>query len=405
MKVDIYNYPKRLDSAVKYVKNSSLSKRNKQIILKFRDNCSLLGIGLPRTVRYIGVLKYLAELLKKDFDKANREDIMRVVGIINEHPKYSAWTKVTYKKILKRFYKWLRDTDESPPEVKWIKADLKRCEKKLPGDGDLLTEQDVKKIIDTANKPRDKAFVSLLYESGCRIGEIASIQIKDVKFDDYGATINVQGKTGSRIIRVISSVPYLATWIQNHNLKHDKTAPLWICIGGKNGNNMMSYSNFRNLLQRLFDTAKIKKRFNPHIFRHSRATFLANHLTEFQMNQYFGWVQGSDMPSTYVHMSGKRIEDSILELHGLKKASGKKQESLKPLVCPRCDTLNPNDNKFCKKCGGFLDLKAAMVIDRHMKKEKEDQEIFNGLIKEMLKDQKFKESFMEKFQEIGLRNN
>ncbi|MEA3378864.1 MAG: hypothetical protein U9Q69_04460 [Nanoarchaeota archaeon] len=52
------------------------------------------------------------------------------------------------------------------------------------------------------------------------------------------------------------------------------------------------------MIRKLFKEAGVDKKHNPHTFRHSRASYLANYLTEFQMNQYFGWVQGSDMPST-----------------------------------------------------------------------------------------------------------
>lgn len=39
-----------------------------------------------------------------------------------------------------------------------------------------------------------------------------------------------------------------------------------------------------------------EKPVNPHHFRHSRATYLANYLTEAQMCEWFGWVHGSRVP-------------------------------------------------------------------------------------------------------------
>ncbi|KXA90543.1 hypothetical protein AKJ40_01415 [candidate division MSBL1 archaeon SCGC-AAA259M10] len=51
------------------------------------------------------------------------------------------------------------------------------------------------------------------------------------------------------------------------------------------------------MLNRVAEKADIDKPVNPHHFRHSRATFLANRLTESQMCEWFGWVQGSDRPS------------------------------------------------------------------------------------------------------------
>ena len=105
--IDIHNYPKKLESAIKLVKNSAISSGNKKLIIDFKDFCSLNGIGLPRMIRYLGILKDWARMLKKDFDKAKKEDIMKAVKVIQENERYSAWTKATYKIMLKRFFKWL----------------------------------------------------------------------------------------------------------------------------------------------------------------------------------------------------------------------------------------------------------------------------------------------------------
>lgn len=197
--IDIYGYQRKMDSAIRQVECSRISGRNKKIIFDFKDFCGISGIGVPRTVRYLGVLNYLASILEVDFDKATKEDIIRVVNIIQNNKAYTAWTKATYRIMLKRFYRWLKNTGkEHPDEVKWISTNVKRNERKLPANGDLLTEDEVKRLIEVAEHPRDKAFVSVLYESGARIGEIGSLQISNVKFDEYGAVLHVEGKTGCR---------------------------------------------------------------------------------------------------------------------------------------------------------------------------------------------------------------
>ena len=129
----------------------------------------------------------------------------------------------------------VRHTDDYPEEVKWIKTTMKKGRGSLMPE-ELLTEQEVKKLIESAEHPRDKAFVSMLYESGCRIGELASVQLKHVSFDKYGATIVVDGKTGRRRVRVIGATSYLAVWLNNHPLRDDPEAPLWISIGTRDKN-------------------------------------------------------------------------------------------------------------------------------------------------------------------------
>ena len=49
--------------------------------------------------------------------------------------------------------------------------------------------------MDVAEHPRDKAFVSMLYELGARIGEIGALSIKDMTRDRYGYLIDLEGKT------------------------------------------------------------------------------------------------------------------------------------------------------------------------------------------------------------------
>lgn len=400
--IDIYNYHKRLDSAVKMVKEAQIFERNKQLILEFRDFTSLDGLSLPRILRYLGVLKDWAKIMNVDFDKATKEDIIRAVRIIQENEKYRPWTKATYKIMLKRFYKWLKKMEDSPEEVKWIKTTLKRTETEMLNNGDLITEDEVKKLINSADHPRDKAFVSALYESGARIGEIASLQIGNINLDEYGIVLNVNGKTGPRPIRTIASTPYLSTWLQNHPFKDDKNAPLWINIGCTNHNSMMQYWTIRAMLKRLFEKAEIKKRFNPHMFRHSRATFLADHLIEFQMNQYFGWIQGSNMPSTYIHMSGKKIDASILALNGLKQGEAMKEVELKPKICLRCNTINAVDSKFCSNCAAIMGVKTAYELQEKITKETEIRKNSDELMNVLMKDPEFLNLFVNKVKELGL---
>jgi hypothetical protein len=170
-----------------------------------------------------------------------------------------------------------------------------------------------------------------------------------------------------RKIRIVESVPYLGTWIGNHPFGNDPEAPLWIKKGAKKKNNALQYDSARKVIRTLAKKAGIKKRIYPHLFRHSRATELANHLTDSQMDQYFGWEQGSDMPSTYVHLSGKDIEGKILKLNGLKEEN-EDDKNIEPKKCKRCDKLNHSTGKFCSRCGSPLDVESIVQLDEKRKK-------------------------------------
>ncbi len=80
----------------------------------------------------------------------------------------------------------LEGTENYPERVAWISIRISRSEMPLPSEGDLLTEEDIQKLLHAADHPRDKAFVSMLWESGCRVGEVGNLKLKHNKAMAYG---------------------------------------------------------------------------------------------------------------------------------------------------------------------------------------------------------------------------
>jgi integrase len=219
----------------------------------------------------------------------------------------------------------------------------------------------------------------MLYESGCRIGEILTLRIKNVLFDENGAVLLVDGKTGQRRVRIIASVPLLSIWLNNHPFRENPDSPLWIVVGTKNHNQPLAYPSVATQLRKIAERAGVKKKVNPHAFRHARATFLANNLTEAQMKEYFGWVQSSGMAAVYVHLSGRDVDDAILRLQGLAETRKNEVASLRVKDCARCKERNSPVSKFCSRCGSPLDIQTAMELDE---KRKTGDDVIAMLVKD-----------------------
>ncbi len=365
---------------------------NSKLIEKFLSNCIASGIGKLRIQKYTQQLHWLSEILKKDFDKATRENIEKLVVKINQNENWSEWTKYDYKVAIKKFYKWHNGGEECPKIARWIPTKISKCNSKMPED--LLTEEEVKKMVEFAPTIRDKAYVITLYETGCRNGEMLSLKVKNVSFEEQGTILRVHGKTGDRRVMVITASPYLRDWINNHQYKDNPNAPLWVMTDGK----ALTQAASSALLKRIAKRAKIKKKVNPHNFRHTRATHLANHLTEAQMKQYLGWTQSSDMAAVYVHLSGRDTDKAILEMNGIEQKDKKETQKLKPQKCMRCNEINKSTSKFCDKCGAILDLATSVEFEKQKKNEKDilhmfvqkivdkNPEIANKALKEFPKD-------------------
>ena len=97
MKIDIYNYDRKINAEIRNIENSSMTKRNKEIIFQFKDSCFMDGLSKARVCRILNIMKLIALRMKVDFDKAKKEDIMKFVQGIQTNDNYTAWTKELHK--------------------------------------------------------------------------------------------------------------------------------------------------------------------------------------------------------------------------------------------------------------------------------------------------------------------
>ena len=393
-RVDLYGYAKRLDRAVERIgSRPDLPDGARERILDFQRHCVASGLSPARVLRYLNDLPKLAQILGTPFEKATREDLERVLQGI-EKSDYAPQTKLDFRKSIKKFYKWLNGGETYPDSVSWIKTTGKRNHDRLPED--LLTEDDVKRLVVAATHVRDRALVSILWESGSRVGELLTMRVKSVAFYDAVTRITIEGKTGARRVPLIDSTPYLAEWLDHHPLREKPSASLWVGVGTVGRDEPLEYAALRKMLVRVARKAGVKKDVNPHNFRHSRATFLANHLTEAQMNQYLGWVPGSGMPAVYVHLSGRDVDDAILELRGMKpKQEAKPENTMAPKPCVRCGMSNKATGKFCSRCGAVLDVSTAVAVQDRMQDLDEK-------FSELLRDKKVQEFLVKRLVDLGI---
>lgn len=329
------------------------------MIAEFKRNLKLDGTSDARLQKLTSHLKVIAEHLgDRRFDSLEKADIKELVEWVHDRD-LAETTIADYKKVIKQFYKWLEGENGDYPEtVDWLTTTAPNETGTLPKE--LLTRGDIDALKDACRNKRDRAFIALLYETGTRIGELIDLTVGDIEDHDHGKKVVIDGKTGQRRLPLLESTPAMNKWL-NEPPNPTKDAPLWCQL--QDANKQLSYHYIRQkLLERPKERAGIDKPVNPHHFRHSRATDLATEFKEAQLCEWFGWVQESDVPAKYVHLSGRDIDDAYNELHGLK--SEEEKEAEKTIQeCPRCRELNEQRDRFCSRCGQALDIDAAEEVE------------------------------------------
>ncbi|RQD82027.1 integrase, partial [Methanosalsum natronophilum] len=257
------------------------------------------------------------------------------------------------------FYNWL------VPDNNYF-DDLKRArqKRKLPTNSPI-TPKDIRQLLAVCQTQRDRAILALTYDSGARISEVLGLNVGDITFDQYGAIATVDGKTGMRRIRLIDSVPEIQLWLNQHPYNENPKTPLFTTSRKKEGTfQRINIRTVQNMFKKLAEDSNLNKNVHPHALRHGRLTELVKlGMKEMELRIFAGWEPGSDMPATYLHLSGEDVDKRLLSIGGVvEDQEPKKDETLKPQKCPRCQHKNPADAKYCSRCSLVLDVKMAQEL-------------------------------------------
>lgn len=279
-------------------------KENLRAYEDFLKRTKFEGISMVRRLNYLRALRVLKAVIGgRDVTSVGKEDIDDFLDRISH---YSAGTIQIRFYCLKKFLQFIGKAEllagVKLPKTKDIKVKA----------SDLLTRDDLSKLMEVSQTVRAKAFIMMLYESGARVGEILNVALKDMEFDANGVRVSIEGKTGRRTIRLVESAQLLRDWISIVKKRHPQTPYLWC---GVNGKEPSKYGGTSKFLKETAKAAGLRKKVYPHLFRHSRASELAQKLKESQLRAFMGWDAASDMPRVYIHLSAQDVDNAILDLY------------------------------------------------------------------------------------------
>jgi integrase/recombinase XerD len=325
-----------------------------------------------------------------------------------------------YIEHLLRFFKWLYYPDIQPskrlrPPVVDNLPKLKRKEKSIYKPSDLWTQQDDLLFLKYCPSARDRCYHAISRDLSARPHEIVKLKVRDLSFKTIGSSqyveVVVNGKTGTRPIPLINSIPYLKDYLDHeHPQPRNPNAPV-ICGTGKSlGRHIRAfriYMIYKEYKEHVFpkllespdvlpeDKPKIaellKKPWNPYIRRHSALTEKSAILKEHVLRQHAGWSGGSQMHLKYLHYFGSESNANLLEAYGLID-EGIQMDQLRPKQCPNCLEPNKPDSKFCAKCRMVLTYDAYNeTVEEKQDKDKEVQ----SLKKQMLSMQEAQKEILD----------
>lgn len=349
------------------------SPQNREYAYKWKDYLELNNRKPRTTAKRMNELRLILRFLPLDAKLATKEDIERAIKCINTAKRHDMYgnettvelatiTKRKMKQTIKAFYRWLYNSDEFPAVVKWVKVDGDTL-RKLPED--MLSEEDIKFLIQNCKNLRDSTVIAVLWDTGMRIGEFLGLRIKDITLTKTISHVKVYGKTGGRQVPLTFSVPYLVNYFNHFRGNARPDDPLFTTLEHNTvSNSPMDYPHVSKVLHDLKERTGFSKRLYPHLFRHSRATHYANFLTEAQAKVFFGWTGASAMMARYVHLGGRDIDNAVFRANGMELDPNGESLRPKPSVktCEKCQEINEITAKYCLRCGTNLEISLVKQV-------------------------------------------
>lgn len=305
-KIDLYNYQKRYEQKYVLFEKSDIRERNKQIIRNMLLQLQIENLSWNRQFKYLVNLQKVEKMIDGNFEDATEESITQVLLKISI---CKPTMRTIYSITLKRVYKFLRRKDiASMIKIKNTKSNI------TPEM--LITINELQALIKNAETEKEACTYAVAYEAGLRPGEILKIPRSRILFDEHGAKLIPDDKTGPRTVRIVKSAELLKKYLK----KCKDEYPF-----------LLKIHQLELQLQKTAEHAGITRRIWPYLFRHTNATQWHGKLPDMLFKKRYGWTQESRMPANYVHLNDSDLDEATLNAYGIKKSNWNEYVTTKAL--------------------------------------------------------------------------
>ncbi|UPO90105.1 tyrosine-type recombinase/integrase [Niallia sp. Man26] len=171
-----------------------------------------------------------------------------------------------------------------------------KLESKIPK---FLTEEEIELLREACLSPFEKALFEFMYSTGCRIGEIVSLDQSSINFSEQSVIVYGKGKKEREVYFNTRCSIWLKRYINNRT---DNEKALFVTIRAPH---RMGIAQMRYVIKQISRRAKINKCIHPHQLRHSYATTLINNGAPLEVIQNLMGHEKSETTRIYAYLSGQ----------------------------------------------------------------------------------------------------
>ncbi len=163
----------------------------------------------------------------------------------------------------------------------------------------FLTEREIEHLKEACKTPMEKALFEFMFSTGCRIGEIVSLNKNCINWSNRSTIVREKGEKEREVYFNIRCDIWLKRYI---HLLTDKDSAIFVT---ERSPHRISIAQMRYIIKRISNRAGIDKTIHPHQLRHSYATHLLNNGAPLDVIQSLLGHEKSETTRIYEQLSGR----------------------------------------------------------------------------------------------------
>lgn len=268
---------------------------DRKMPLEYLEKLKLVRYSENTIRTYTGAfLDFINYYSHKELHEITNDDIKSYLLYLVEKRKISTSFQNQVINAIKFYYEKVCGGKKLP----YITIDRPIKEKYLPN---VLSEEEVKRIIQSIQNLKHKAIILTIYSAGLRISEAINLKIADIDSDRMAITIKgAKGKKDRNSLLSEKLLLILREYFKQYKPK------MWL-FEGQYGE-QYSFSSINQIFRRACIDSKIIKKATVHTLRHSFATHLLERGTDLRYIQELLGHSSSKTTEIYTHITHKGME-------------------------------------------------------------------------------------------------
>jgi len=257
------------------------------------------GLSLKTLKDYKIQINLLNNYFGNDYDinNINIIDLKTYLAEKGSHLKMSSLGQRI--RVIRAFFKWVYEEEyiNNNPAYKLKEPKLP---KPLPKH---LTDEEIEILLDACKIPLESALISFLFNTGCRAGEVYSLNRNSINWENRSCVVLGKGSKEREVYFSVRCAVYLKKYLNSRN---DLDTALFVT---ERAPHRTSMDQMRHVLKRVAKRTDIKRSVYLHLMRHSFAFHLMENDCPISGIQNLMGHARISTTLIYVQLSGRKRRD------------------------------------------------------------------------------------------------